>query len=129
MASVRFTGQSLPCSLEGSEPSYRGAVVCLGGEGSRPRPRMFRGCHRGGCVWSDTHRAHLHDSHNLPQYDPSSTKEEQNVWLPQNVPHSPAGRTALSRRRYRTLPEDVPHSPEGSPAQRPALSRRTSLEN
>ncbi|KAI8484108.1 hypothetical protein Bbelb_382260 [Branchiostoma belcheri] len=55
--------------------------------------------------------------------------EEQNVWLPQNVPHSPAGRTALSRRTYRTLPEDVPHSPEGSPAQRPALSRRTSLEN
>ncbi|KAI8495035.1 hypothetical protein Bbelb_270210 [Branchiostoma belcheri] len=55
--------------------------------------------------------------------------EEQNVWLPQNVPHSPAGRIALSRRTYRTLPEDVPHSPEGSPAQRPALSRRTSLEN
>ncbi|KAI8498078.1 hypothetical protein Bbelb_240220, partial [Branchiostoma belcheri] len=54
-------------------------------------------------------------------------REEQNVWLPQNVPHSPAGRTALSRRTYRTLPEDVPHSPEGSPAQRPALSRRTWL--
>ncbi|KAI8486256.1 hypothetical protein Bbelb_359720 [Branchiostoma belcheri] len=41
--------------------------------------------------------------------------------LPQNVPHSPAERTALSHRTYRTLPLDVPHSP----AQRTALSHRT----
>ncbi|KAI8515760.1 hypothetical protein Bbelb_065730 [Branchiostoma belcheri] len=69
---------------------------------------------------------HLHGASSM---ELAPWREEQNVWLPQNVPHSPAGRTALSRRTYRTLPEDVPHSPEGSPAQRPALSRRTSLEN
>ncbi|KAI8509431.1 hypothetical protein Bbelb_132790 [Branchiostoma belcheri] len=41
--------------------------------------------------------------------------------LPQNVPHSPTERTALSRRTYRTLPQNVPHSP----AERTALSHRT----
>ncbi|KAI8485872.1 hypothetical protein Bbelb_364240, partial [Branchiostoma belcheri] len=63
----------------------------------------------------------------LPQNVPHSPAERTALsrrtysTLPQNVPHSPAERTALSRRTYRTLPQNVPHSP----AERTALSRRT----
>ncbi|KAI8491275.1 hypothetical protein Bbelb_309080 [Branchiostoma belcheri] len=40
--------------------------------------------------------------------------------LPLDVPHSPAERIALSRRTSRTLPREVPHSVLHSPAERPS---------